>query len=106
MISLPISMIAIAGVSCSGKTVLARYLSDKFGANRSVVIAIDSYYRDLSKLSQQKKGFAIEINGLKDFCVEKESRRKHWKCMEQQNRKTEEHARCLDLVESYFNDTH
>jgi hypothetical protein len=66
----------------------------------------ESIKENHSKLSQQKKGFAIEINGLKDFCVEKESRRKHWKCMEQQNRKTEEHARCLDLVESYFNDTH
>jgi uridine kinase len=43
--------ILIAGASGSGKTTLAERLSECLGRERSLIIALDSYYRDLSHLT-------------------------------------------------------
>lgn len=45
--STPVQLIGIAGPSCSGKTELARWLSNRLGAR---VLNLDHYYLDLSHL--------------------------------------------------------
>jgi len=46
------SVIAIAGLSCSGKTTLAQKLSQRFDAP---VIALDDYYLPLSEFSFEER---------------------------------------------------
>ncbi|HSG28542.1 MAG TPA: uridine kinase [Candidatus Krumholzibacterium sp.] len=47
--------IGIAGGSCSGKTTLARSIAQAIGARPTVVLSLDSYYRDLRGLSPKEK---------------------------------------------------
>lgn len=44
------TIIAIAGGSCSGKTSLANAVAEQVPGTDTVIIALDSYYRDLSNL--------------------------------------------------------
>lgn len=45
-------LIGIGGASCSGKTVLAREVVRRLGADRAVIVPTDMYYIDLSELDQ------------------------------------------------------
>lgn len=50
-------LIAIAGGSCSGKTLLAGEVAARLGSGSNViVIALDSYYRDLSDVAAASRG--------------------------------------------------
>ncbi len=66
-------VIGIAGTTCSGKSLLARHLKEKFHVNKPVIISGDSYYRDLSGMPEEdreKQNFdvpdAIEFELLAD----------------------------------------
>lgn len=48
-------VIGIAGVTCSGKTLLAEFLKEMFGEMRPVVVHADSYYRDLSSMEASER---------------------------------------------------
>ncbi len=48
-------MIGIAGTTCSGKSLLARRLKDKLAHRKPVIVSIDSYYRDLSLMSEKER---------------------------------------------------
>jgi len=48
-------MIGIAGPSCSGKTRLAEQLVQLLGEQSAVVISLDAYYRDLSRLDMASR---------------------------------------------------
>lgn len=54
-----VKVIGICGGSGSGKTTLARHLQNTFSTSKSVSLAQDSYYRDLSHLSANERA---EIN--------------------------------------------
>ena len=47
--------IGIAGGSGSGKTTLAKALTDALGPERSTLLALDAYYRDLSEMPVQER---------------------------------------------------
>lgn len=47
-------LIGIAGPSCSGKTTLARRLTDAL-SGRNILLSLDSYYRDFASLPPQQK---------------------------------------------------
>jgi len=44
------SLVAIGGPSCSGKTTLAAMLADRLGEGKAVMLAQDSFYRDIAHL--------------------------------------------------------
>ena len=48
-------MIGIAGASCSGKSILARRLKDELAERKPVIVTLDSYYRDLSSMSEEER---------------------------------------------------
>ncbi len=48
-------MIGIAGSSCSGKSLLAKHLTKKLAHRKPVVVSTDSYYRDLSWMSEEER---------------------------------------------------
>ncbi|MFA5261553.1 MAG: uridine kinase [Candidatus Omnitrophota bacterium] len=48
-------ILAIAGGSASGKTTIARQLLDRLGEDTAGIFSQDSYYRDLSHLSEQER---------------------------------------------------
>lgn len=54
------TLVAIAGLSCSGKTSLAVRLAEALGAERVTRFSFDSYYRDLSALTPE----AIEAHNF------------------------------------------
>lgn len=48
-------LIGIAGGSASGKTLVARRIHEALGSRRVVVVKQDSYYRDLSGMSEEQR---------------------------------------------------
>jgi uridine kinase len=48
-------LIGIAGGSASGKTMVARRIHEALGSRRVVVVKQDSYYRDLSGMSEEER---------------------------------------------------
>lgn len=54
--------VGIAGPSCGGKTFLAEKLEEAFGEDRTLIIALDDYYRDLSHL-------ALDVRARQNFDV-------------------------------------
>ena len=49
------TLIGFAGGSGSGKTTLATAIHERLGGHRSVVLNLDSYYKDLSHLSPEER---------------------------------------------------
>jgi len=61
-------IIGIAGGTGSGKTTLAHALKNNFGDAKSVIIDIDSYYKDLSHISPvERKGRNFDHPDALDF---------------------------------------
>ena len=48
-------IIGLAGGSGSGKSSIARYISNHYGAKKCGIIALDSYYYDLKHLSMKER---------------------------------------------------
>jgi uridine kinase len=48
-------LVGIAGASCSGKTVLATRLRESTPGGPATILALDSYYRDLSRLTPDQR---------------------------------------------------
>ena len=59
LIELTPTLIGFAGGSGSGKTTLAAAIHKRLGSNRSAVLSLDSYYKDLSHLPLEERA---EIN--------------------------------------------
>ena len=55
LIGLTPTLIGFAGGSGSGKTTLTTAIHERLGRNRSAVLSLDSYYRDLSRLSLEER---------------------------------------------------
>lgn len=55
LIGLTPTLIGCAGGSGSGKTTLAAAIDDRLGSNRSGVLSLDSYYKDLSHLPLKER---------------------------------------------------
>lgn len=51
----PIILIGISGASGSGKTTIANTLAESFGSERSYILSLDHFYRDLSHMSLQQR---------------------------------------------------
>ncbi len=61
-------VIGIAGASCSGKTRLAEAIADRLPGTGTVIIPVDSYYRDLSHMPfDERKQYNFDIPGAIDF---------------------------------------
>ena len=48
-------IVGLAGGSGSGKSSIARYISNHYGAKKCAIIALDSYYYDLKHLSMKER---------------------------------------------------
>ncbi|MFA6635896.1 MAG: uridine kinase [Candidatus Omnitrophota bacterium] len=74
-----VKLIAIAGPSASGKTLLAEKLVQKLGRKNAVILSQDRYYKDLSRMPLRKRGcinfdepkafdFVLMKKQIKDLC--------------------------------------
>lgn len=51
----PIALVGIAGGTCSGKTLVAKRLMERVGADKVLMIKQDSYYRDLLTMTPEER---------------------------------------------------
>jgi len=51
----PVALVGVAGGTCSGKTLVAKRLIERVGAEQVLLINQDNYYRDLSDLTGEER---------------------------------------------------